>query len=66
MRKEKLKPTSKKYIGSWDITINNYMPVKWTAWRNGQIPRNVQPPKTEPERNRKLWADQLPVMKLNQ
>ena len=33
--------------------MNNYILTKWQPRRNRPIPRNVQSPKTEPERNRK-------------
>ena len=33
--------------------MNNYMAIKWTTCRNGQVLRRVQSPKTEPVRHRK-------------
>ena len=53
MKREKLQPTPQKYKGSQETIMKNHMQIKWEPWRNGQILRKVQSPKTEPGRNRK-------------
>ena len=50
---EKSQQTTQKYKGSYETTISNYMPIKGTTGRHGQILRKVQLSKTEPGRNRK-------------
>ena len=52
MKKERLQQTMQKYKGLQETIKSNYMPIKWTTWKNGKILRKVQPSKTEPGRNR--------------
>jgi len=33
MKMEKSQQTTQKYKGSKEITISNYMPIKWTTWK---------------------------------
>ena len=53
MKMERSQQTTKKYKGSLETTISNYMPIKWTTWKKWTILRKVQFSKTEPGRNRK-------------
>ena len=39
MKKERSQPTAQKYKRSQEATTSNYMPIKWTTRRNGQILR---------------------------
>ena len=47
--KKKLNLAPQKYKNH-ETTMNNYMPVKRTTWKNGQFLRKVQSPSTEPGR----------------
>ena len=53
MKMGRSQQTTQKYKGSLETNISNYMPIKWTTWKNGQILRKAQFSKTEPGRNRK-------------
>ena len=33
MKMERSQQTTQKYKGSYETTINNYMPIKWTTWK---------------------------------
>ena len=33
MKKERLQQTKKKYKGSEETIMSNYMPIKWTTWK---------------------------------
>ena len=52
MKMERSQQTTQKYKGSYETTINNYMPIKWTMWKKWTL-RKVQFSKTQPGRNRK-------------
>ena len=52
MKEEILQTVPRKYKGSYETTMNNYMPTNWTTRRNGQVSRNIQPDKTESRRNK--------------
>ena len=41
MKMEKSQQTTQKYKGSYETAISNYMTIKWTIGRNGQIHRKV-------------------------
>ena len=51
MKKERLQQTMQKYK-DYETIMNNFIAIKWITWRNGQILRKVQSPKTEPRRNK--------------
>ena len=33
MKMERSQQTTQKYKGSYETTISNYMPIKWTTWK---------------------------------
>ena len=37
MKIKSLKQRTQKYNGSKETTTSNYMPIKWTSCKNGQI-----------------------------
>ena len=59
MKKDRLQPKAQKYKASQETTMNSYMPIKLTK-QNGQIPRNVSCPKTEPGiKNRPITSNEI-------
>lgn len=52
-KRKSLQLTPRKHEGPEETTANNYEPTLGQPRRNGKIPRNLQSPKTESERNGK-------------
>ena len=53
VRNENGEITTKKYKGSYETTISNYMQIKWTTWKKWTNSLKSTTFKIEPGRNKK-------------